>query len=353
MKWYQQLVHHDIWDYDIAAAPVLIDVRRNGQVIPAVAQQTKMALMFIFNRETGEPIFGIEERPVPQTTAPGEWTSPTQPFPVKPPPLARNSLKQSELSKVTPEHQAFCEGLWDKYKLQRRGAVRSVASRTEHRRVPRRAGRRQLARRDVQQAARAHHHERHDGRAVGPSRRRRPPRRRRAAPDGRAEPRGSAPPAPRRQAGCQPGVFPPALSQADARRRPLLGSARSGGAAPSRRGASSSRSTRTPATSRGACRSASSRSSRRRASTPARRAPAARSPPPATSCSSARRSTATSARSTRATARCSGRDKLPGAVAIARRRTYMGRDGKQYVVIGANGGGFFGARRPTRSSRTG
>ena len=117
MKWFQQLVHHDIWDYDIAAAPVLVDVRRNGQVIPAVAQQTKMGLLFIFNRETGEPIFGIEERPVPQTTAPGEWTSPTQPFPVKPAPLVRNSLKRSELSKVTPEHQAFCEGLWDKYKL--------------------------------------------------------------------------------------------------------------------------------------------------------------------------------------------------------------------------------------------
>jgi len=76
-----------------------------------------MGLMFILNRETGEPVFGIEERPVPQTTAPGEWTSPTQPFPVKPAPLARNSLKQSELSKVTPEHQAFCQGLWDKYKL--------------------------------------------------------------------------------------------------------------------------------------------------------------------------------------------------------------------------------------------
>jgi quinoprotein glucose dehydrogenase len=118
MKWYQQLVHHDIWDYDLSAPPALVEVRRNGQVIPAVVQQTKMALLFIFHRETGEPIFGMEERPVPQTTVPGEWTSPTQPFPVKPAPLARNSIKRSELSKVTPEHQAFCEGLWDKYKLQ-------------------------------------------------------------------------------------------------------------------------------------------------------------------------------------------------------------------------------------------
>ena len=117
MKWFQQLVHHDIWDYDIAAAPALIEVRRNGKVIPAVVQQTKMALLFIFNRETGEPIFGLEERPVPQTTAPGEWTSPTQPFPVKPAPLARNSMKQSELAKVTPQHAAYCQGLWEKYKL--------------------------------------------------------------------------------------------------------------------------------------------------------------------------------------------------------------------------------------------
>jgi glucose dehydrogenase len=117
MKWHQQLVHHDIWDYDIAAPPALIEVRRNGQVIPAVVQYTKMALLFIFHRETGEPIFGMEERPVPQTTAPGEWTSPTQPFPIKPAPLARNSIKQSELAKVTPEHAAYCNGLWEKYKL--------------------------------------------------------------------------------------------------------------------------------------------------------------------------------------------------------------------------------------------
>jgi len=117
IKWYRQLVHHDIWDYDLAAAPLLFDVRRNGQVIPAVAQATKMALLFIFNRDTGEPIFGVEERPVPQTTVPGEWTSPTQPFPVKPPPLARNSFKKSELSKVTPEHEAFCKDLWDKNEL--------------------------------------------------------------------------------------------------------------------------------------------------------------------------------------------------------------------------------------------
>ncbi len=117
MKWYRQLLHHDIWDYDLAAAPVLIDVRRNGQVIPALAQTTKFALMYILNRETGEPIFGIEERPVPQTTVPGEWTSPTQPFPVKPPPLSRNSFKKADLSTVTAEHKEFCQNLWDTNEL--------------------------------------------------------------------------------------------------------------------------------------------------------------------------------------------------------------------------------------------
>jgi quinoprotein glucose dehydrogenase len=117
IKWYQQLVHHDIWDYDPAAQPTLVDVRRNGRTIPGVALITKMGLLFVFNRETGEPMYGMEERPVPQTTAKGEWTSPTQPFPVKPPPLARNSLKKEELAKVTPELEAYCAGLWEKYKL--------------------------------------------------------------------------------------------------------------------------------------------------------------------------------------------------------------------------------------------
>jgi len=118
MKWFQQLVHHDIWDYDIAAAPTLIEVEQDGETIPAVMQLNKMGLMFIFHRDTGEPVFGMEERPVPQTTAPGEWTSPTQPFPIKPEPLGRNSMTRDDLAKVTPEHEAFCARLWEEYKLQ-------------------------------------------------------------------------------------------------------------------------------------------------------------------------------------------------------------------------------------------
>ena len=117
--WHQQLVHHDIWDNDLGAHPTLIDVERNGQTIPAVAQISKMGLLFIFNRVTGEPMFGMEERPVPQSTVPGEKTSPTQPFPVKPPPLARNSIKRSELpANISAAHTAYCQGLWEKYGLQ-------------------------------------------------------------------------------------------------------------------------------------------------------------------------------------------------------------------------------------------
>jgi quinoprotein glucose dehydrogenase len=118
-RWHQQLVHHDIWDNDLAAHPTLFEVTRNGETVPAVAQINKMGLLFIFNRVTGEPIFGMEERPVPQSTVPGEKTAVTQPFPVKPPPLARNSIQRSELPKnISPQHTAYCEGLWEKYKLQ-------------------------------------------------------------------------------------------------------------------------------------------------------------------------------------------------------------------------------------------
>jgi quinoprotein glucose dehydrogenase len=120
--WHQQLVHHDIWDYDLGAAPTLVDVVRNGKTIPAVAQINKMGLLFIFNRLTGEPIFGIEERPVPQSTVPGEKSSATQPFPLKPPPLARNTMKKVDLpTTISPEHTAYCAGVWEKYKLQDSG----------------------------------------------------------------------------------------------------------------------------------------------------------------------------------------------------------------------------------------
>ena len=119
-KWHQQFVHHDIWDYDLAAAPTLFDSVKDGRTIAAVAEITKMGLLFMFDRVTGEPLFGMEERRVPQSTAPGEKTSSTQPFPLKPPPLARMSLKKHELPSAAtfPDLAAYCSGLWDKYKLE-------------------------------------------------------------------------------------------------------------------------------------------------------------------------------------------------------------------------------------------
>ena len=111
--WHQQLVHHDIWDYDLSAPPALFDIRRGGQVIPAVAQITKMGLLFVFDRVTGEPVYGVEERPVPQTVIPGEVTSKTQPFPVKPPPLAKNTFRPEEMYDRSAEHARFCKELFE------------------------------------------------------------------------------------------------------------------------------------------------------------------------------------------------------------------------------------------------
>jgi glucose dehydrogenase len=112
VKWYFQTTHHDNWDYDLAAPPVLIDVMRDGRKIPAVAEISKQTLLFIFDRSTGKPIYGVEEREVARDNpTPGDENWPTQPVPVKPPPLGRTSFKPEEISTVTPEHEAFCKQL--------------------------------------------------------------------------------------------------------------------------------------------------------------------------------------------------------------------------------------------------
>lgn len=122
LRWYQQLVHHDLWDYDLPAAPTLIDVRRDGRTIPAVAVLTKQNLLFIFDRVTGEPIFGMEERPVPQSDVPGEATWPTQPFPLKPEPLGRIAFDpERDFYTLTPEHAAFCKELWTTHRMYTKG----------------------------------------------------------------------------------------------------------------------------------------------------------------------------------------------------------------------------------------
>ena len=96
--WYFQMVHHDIWDYDNGTAPMLLTVRHAGKTIDAVAQVGKEGFVWVFNRETGEPLWPIEERPVPRSEMPGEMTWPTQPFPLKPPPFARQSFTGKDLS---------------------------------------------------------------------------------------------------------------------------------------------------------------------------------------------------------------------------------------------------------------
>ena len=85
MIWYNQLVHHDIWDYDMPPQPILLDVMVDGRPVKGVFQVSKQAFAYAFDRVTGKPIWPLEERPVPQTDAKGEWTAATQPFPTKPP----------------------------------------------------------------------------------------------------------------------------------------------------------------------------------------------------------------------------------------------------------------------------
>ena len=115
--WHFQATHHDIWDYDLCAQPVLCDIRRHGQAIPAVAQVSKQGFLYVLDRVTGEPLFDIRERPVPQHCAPGERPSPTQPIPSKPAPFVRQSMTPDELSTVTPEHAAWARELASRYQI--------------------------------------------------------------------------------------------------------------------------------------------------------------------------------------------------------------------------------------------
>ncbi len=121
LRWFQQLVHHDLWDWDLPAAPTLIDVTITGRKVAAVAQITKMSTLFIFDRMSGKPLFGMEERRVRQSELPGEATSATQPFPLQPPPLSRIAFDPaSDLYSLTPEHAAYCRDLWDKNRMHAR-----------------------------------------------------------------------------------------------------------------------------------------------------------------------------------------------------------------------------------------
>ena len=113
--WHYQLVHHGLWDYDTPAAPVLLDIVVDGQPIKAVAQVTKQGFCFVFNRVTGEPVWPIEERPVPPSTVPGEQAAPTQPFPTWPLPFDRQGLSEDDLIDFTPQLKAAALEIYKRY----------------------------------------------------------------------------------------------------------------------------------------------------------------------------------------------------------------------------------------------
>jgi quinoprotein glucose dehydrogenase len=116
-KWHFQLVHHPIWNMDIAAAPILVDLTVGGRPVKAVAAMGKQAMLYLFDRVTGTPIFPIEERPVPQSDVPGEKTSPTQPFPTRPPPYDYGGVTVENLIDFTPELHADALKIASRYKL--------------------------------------------------------------------------------------------------------------------------------------------------------------------------------------------------------------------------------------------
>ncbi|MGE3511584.1 MAG: PQQ-binding-like beta-propeller repeat protein [Vicinamibacterales bacterium] len=113
--WHFQLVHHDLWDYDTNVAPILIDITVNGRPIKAVVQLTKQAMAYVFDRATGQPVWPIEERPVPRSNTPGEKTSPTQPFPTKPAPFDLHGITVDDLIDFTPALRAEAIAISKKY----------------------------------------------------------------------------------------------------------------------------------------------------------------------------------------------------------------------------------------------
>jgi quinoprotein glucose dehydrogenase len=115
-KWHFQMVHHPLWDHDLSSAAILTDINVNGKAIKAVAMPSKQAWVYVFDRVTGEPVWPIEERPVPKGDVPGEWYAPTQPFPTKPPAYARQAVTEDDLIDFTPELRAQALKVMAQYK---------------------------------------------------------------------------------------------------------------------------------------------------------------------------------------------------------------------------------------------
>ena len=116
-KWHYQTIHHDIWDWDLPCAPILLNLTIDGRAVAAVAQPSKQGFVYVLDRVTGEPLFEIEERPVAATDVPGERTSPTQPFPLKPPPFDRQGVAIDDLIDFTPEMRAEAIEIASSYRI--------------------------------------------------------------------------------------------------------------------------------------------------------------------------------------------------------------------------------------------
>lgn len=128
LKWFFQMTHHDINDMDASMAPSLIDIHRDGKVIPALVEVPKSGLAFILDRRTGKPVFGVEERPIPQSDVPGEHSSPTQPFPVKPEPLVRTVIGRGDLSTMSKSAHDYCVAEWDQMQMHNSGPYTPVST---------------------------------------------------------------------------------------------------------------------------------------------------------------------------------------------------------------------------------
>jgi len=124
LKWHFQNIRHELWDYNLPPAPGLIDIKKDGKTVPALAQVGKSGWMFILNRVDGTPIYGIDERPQAKADVPGEWYPASQPIPKKPGPLARVSMTRNDLvtaEDTTPAHAEACRALWDKVQFRNDG----------------------------------------------------------------------------------------------------------------------------------------------------------------------------------------------------------------------------------------
>ena len=126
--WHYQTIHHDVWDFDLPNAPILVDITVDGRPIRALAQPSKQGFLYVLDRTNGEPVWPIEERPVPQSDVPGEVTSPTQPFPTKPPPFERQGVTVDDLIDFTPELRARAEEAIAPYRIGPLYTPPSVAS---------------------------------------------------------------------------------------------------------------------------------------------------------------------------------------------------------------------------------